>query len=79
MLDDVAFGPITEQPAGKDSAPFILRIVQNQQLNKGTGLLRAFPLGSPLTRPQPHHGAPDADAFARFQRDFPYKPIALVE
>ena len=40
MLDDVAVGPFLEQPAGENAAPLLLTMIENDQLDKGTGFGR---------------------------------------
>jgi hypothetical protein len=65
VLDDIAFRPVAEQPAGKDPAPFILGVIEDDELDKGAGFLRAFPLSSAFTGAQADDGAADADALPR--------------
>jgi hypothetical protein len=68
-----------EQPAGEHSSPLIFGMVEHQQLDKGPGFLRAFPLGGAFAGAQPHDRPTDPDAFARFQRDIADQAIALVQ
>lgn len=79
MLNDVAFGPVLEQPAGKIALPAVVGKVKDIELDKGPHFLWPFPLRGPFTRAQPHHRAPDAQRFARFQRHIAYQAIAFVE
>jgi hypothetical protein len=79
VLDDVAFRSFTEQPAGENPPPFIARMIEDDQLHKGTGLLRRFPLCGALTGAQADDCAADADAFTGFKRDIADEAVALVE
>jgi hypothetical protein len=79
MLYDVAFRPVLEQPTGKDAAPILRPVIEHDQLDKGAGFLRHFPLRSPFTGTQADDSAANADAFTRFQRDIANKAVALVK
>ncbi len=79
MLDDVAFRPVLEQPAGEDTAPILRPVIEHDQLDERTGFLRHFPLRGPFAGTQADDRAADADAFARFQRDIADEAVALVE
>jgi hypothetical protein len=79
MLNDVAFRPFTKQPAGENAAPVIGCMFEHQQLEEGTGFLRAFPLCRPLASAQTDDSATDPDALTGAQRNIPNKAIALVE
>lgn len=54
-------------------------MVEHDQLDKGTGFLRHFPLRCPLASAHAHHGTTDADAFARLEADVADQPVTLVE
>lgn len=79
MLDDVALGPVLEQPAGEDAAPVLRPVIEHDQLHERTGFLRHFPLGGAFAGTQADDRAADADAFAGLQRDIADKAVALVE
>jgi hypothetical protein len=79
VLDDVAFRPILEQPAGEDPAPILRPVIEHDQLNKSAGFLGHFPLGRAFTGAQADDRAADADAFTGFQCDIADEAVALVE
>jgi hypothetical protein len=79
VLHDIAFGPVLEQPAGKDASPVFRAVIEHDQLDEGTGFLRAFPLCGAFAGAQADHRATDADALSGFQRDIADEAVALVE
>lgn len=79
MLDDIALGPVLEQPAGKDAAPVLRSVIEHDQLDERPGFLRTFPLGGALAGAQPDDRTADTNAFAWLQRDIANEAVALVE
>lgn len=79
MLDDIAFGPFLEQPAGKDAYPLIVALVLDGQLHKGPGFGRIFPWRGGLASPQPNNGAADPRRIAGRHFQIADQPIAFVE
>jgi hypothetical protein len=69
VLDDVAFGPILEQPAREDAPPLIAAMIEDDQLHEGPGFLGRFPLRGSFAGAQADDGAADADALTGFERD----------
>lgn len=79
MLNDIAFGPFLEQPAGKDAIPFIIALFLHRQLHKGSGFGRQFPRRRPFAGAQAHNGAANARAVARAHFQIADQAIAFVE
>lgn len=79
MLDDVAFGPLLEQPARKDAIPFVVALILHGQLDEGAGLGRIFPRRGRLARPQPHDRAAGTDTVAWLHFELADQAVALVE
>ncbi|ALC13650.1 hypothetical protein LH20_16950 [Sphingopyxis sp. 113P3] len=79
MLDDVAFRPLPEDPARKDTIPFVVALILHAQLHEGAGFRRVFPRGSLFAGPQTHDRAADARRIARFHLKLAHQPVSLVE
>jgi hypothetical protein len=79
VLDDIAFGPILEQPARKDAIPFVIALFLHGQLNKGTGFRGRFPWRGAFTGAQPNNGAANARAVAGAHFQITHEPITFVE
>jgi hypothetical protein len=79
MLDDVAVGPLAENPARKDAAPLVVALILHRQLDERAGLGRIFPRRRLLARAQPHDRAPDPRHIAGLHLKIADQPVALVE
>jgi hypothetical protein len=79
VLDDIAVGPVFEQPARENAPPSVAAMIEHDQLNKSARFLRRFPLGGAFAGTQANDGPPDPDTLTRFQRDVADQPVALVE
>lgn len=54
-------------------------MIEHDQLDEGSGFLRAFPLGGALAGAQADDRAANADAFAGLERHIAHEAVALVE
>jgi hypothetical protein len=79
VLDDVAVGPFTENPARKDAIPFVVALILHRQLDKGAGFGRVFPRRSRLARAQANDRTADSRCVARLHLDIADQPVTLVE
>ncbi|MBE1527818.1 hypothetical protein GGC65_002274 [Sphingopyxis sp. OAS728] len=79
MLDDIAVGPLAEDPARKDAAPFVVALILHRQLDKRTRFGRIFPRRGLLARAQPHDRAADPRDIAGLHLEIADQPVALVE
>jgi hypothetical protein len=79
MLDDVAVGPLAENPARKDAIPFVVALILHRQLDESTRFGRIFPRRGRLARAQPDDRAADARRFAGLHLEIADEPVALVE
>jgi hypothetical protein len=79
VLDDVAVGPLAENPARKDAPPCVVALILHRQLHERPGFGRVFPRRGSLARAQPDDRAPDARRFAGFHFEFANQPVAFVE
>jgi hypothetical protein len=79
VLDDVAVGPLAENPARKDAAPFVVALILHRQLHERAGFRRVFPGRGLLARTQPDDRAPDARRFAGLHFEFADQPVPLIE
>jgi hypothetical protein len=79
VLDDVAVGPLAENPARKHPVPFVVALILNRQLDEGAGLGRILPRRGRFARAQPHDRAADPRRFAGLHLDIADQPVAFVE
>jgi hypothetical protein len=79
MLDHVAVGPLPENPARKDAAPFVVALVLHRQLDESPRFGRVFPRRGHFARAHPHDRAADAHRRAGLHLEFANQPVALVE
>src|SRR3546814_1625554 len=79
MLDHVAVGPLAENPARKDAAPFVVALVLHGQLDESPRFGRVFPRRGHLARAHPHDRAADAHRRAGLHLELADQPVALVE
>jgi len=79
MLDHIAVGPLAENPARKDAAPFVVALVLHGELDESAGFGRVFPRRGHLARAHPHDRAADAHRFAGLHLELADQPVALVE
>nr|ART40346.1 K300 [uncultured bacterium] len=79
MLNDIAFGPFLEQPAGKDAPPFPVAGAAHVQLDEGAGFGRVFPWRGRLAGLQSDDGVADAERLAGLHRQVAGQAVALVE
>lgn len=79
MLDNIAVGPLLEQPSRKDAVPLVVALLLHAQLHERTGFGRRFPWRRRFAGAQPDNGTahPRIVAGAHFQ--ILYQPVALVE
>jgi hypothetical protein len=79
VLDDVAVGPLAENPARKDAIPFIVALILHRQLDERAGFGRILPRRGRLARAQPDDRVADARRFAGLHLKIADQPVALVE
>lgn len=79
MLDHVALGALTEDPARKDAVPLVVALVLNGELDEGAGLGRILPRRGLFAGAQPDDRATDARAVAGLHLELADEPVALVE
>jgi hypothetical protein len=79
VLDYVAVGPLTENPAREDAIPFVVALILHRQLDERACLGRIFPRRGLLARAEPYDRAADAGGFAGLHFEIADQPVALVE
>jgi hypothetical protein len=79
VLDDIAIGPVAEQPAGEVAPPLAVRAGTHIELNKSTDFLEIFPRRAGFACLEPHDRVADAQRFARLHRQVAGQAVALVE
>jgi hypothetical protein len=79
VLDDVAFRPFLEQPAGKIAAPLAVGRAAHVKLNERADLRRVFPGGGNFAGLQPDDGVADAQRLAGLHRQIAGQAVALVQ
>jgi hypothetical protein len=79
VLDDVAFRPVLEQPAGKDPAPFVVGRAAHVELHESAGFRDIFPRSRLFTGLKAHDGVADAQRFTGLHRQVAGQAVALVE
>jgi hypothetical protein len=79
MLDDVAVGPLAENPARKDAIPFVVALILYRQLDEGARFGRVFPRRGLFARAQPHDRAADPRRFAGLHFEVLDQSVTLVE
>jgi hypothetical protein len=79
VLNDVAFRPVPEEPAGEDAIPFVVPRLAHVELHEGAGLGRVFPRCGLLARAHAHHGGAPAERLARLHLKIAGEAVALVE
>jgi hypothetical protein len=79
VLDDVAVGPLAENPARKDTAPSVVALVLHRQLHERAGFGRILPRRGLLARAQPDDRAADPRRFAGLHLQLAHQPVAFVE
>jgi hypothetical protein len=79
VLNDVAVGPLAENPARKNALPFVVALILHRQLDKRPGLGRVFPRRCFFTRAQADNRAADPRRLTGLHFDLADEPVALVE
>ena len=79
MLDHIAVGPLAEEPAREDAAPFVVALILHRQLDEGAGLGRILPRRGLLAGTQPHDRATDARTLAGLHLELADQAVAFVE
>ncbi|EXS71409.1 hypothetical protein BF95_03840 [Sphingobium sp. Ant17] len=79
MLDDIAVGPIAEQPAGKSAPPFAIGAAAHVELHEGAGVLHIFPRRAGFAGLQAHDGVAHPHGLARFQGQVAGQAVAFIE
>lgn len=79
MLDNIAFGAILEQPAGKYPTPFVILGAAHVQLNKCAGFRHIFPRRGHLASTQANNHIAHPQRLARFHFQVTGQAITLVE
>ncbi|EQB32790.1 hypothetical protein M529_08095 [Sphingobium ummariense RL-3] len=79
MLDDIAVGPLAEQPAGKVAPPLAVRRAAHVQLHEGAGFLHILPGRAGLAGLQPHDRVARAQRLARLHLQVHGDAVALVQ
>ncbi|MBB5705647.1 hypothetical protein FHR21_000980 [Sphingopyxis panaciterrulae] len=79
MFDDIALGPFLEDPARKNTIPFVVALILHRQLHEGAGLGRVLPRRGLLAGAQPHDRTADARRFAGLHLQLAHQPVALVK
>jgi hypothetical protein len=79
VLNDIAFGAIFEQPAGKDAPPLVVGGAAHIQLHERAGFGRIFPGGGLFAGLKADDGVADAQRFARFHGEVAGQAVAFVE
>jgi len=79
VLDHIAFGPFLEQPARKDTIPFVVALILHGQLDEGTGFGRVFPWRRLFAGAQADDRATDPRGVAGLHLKLADQSVALVE
>ena len=79
MLDDIAVGPILEQPARKDAIPFIVALFLNRQLHERPGFGRRFPRRRGFAGTQADDDAADPRTVTGPHLQIADQPVTFVE
>jgi len=79
VLDDVAVGPLAENPSRKDAIPFVVALILYGQLDKRARFGRVFPWRGRLARAQPDDRVADPRHIAGLHLEVADEPVALVE
>jgi hypothetical protein len=79
VLDDIAFRPLLEHPAGKGAPPFIVGGAAHVELNEGARLRRIFPRRGLLTGLEANDGVAHAQRLARLHGQVAGDAVTLVE
>jgi len=79
VLDDIAVGPLAENPARKHPSPFVVALILHRQLDERPGFGRVFPRRGLLARAQPDDRPADSHHIARRHLQLADQPVAFVE